>query len=198
MVCRGHVFLLVPSCESRRTGRPELQLPLPHCRSPQASGTGLSSGPGPRQPRAEHTIQVLQGALGRSSAPGSWPPRALPLEGPAGLRQPVRQRPGSLGERSLEGNSVSRPPPPLLVITLGDLGSAVPDASEEHLLSSCQKRLESLLGAGHDPTGGLPLPEQIPQESSLSHSVLVFLGLPGVSAHPSSWLRSPRHEMAGF
>ena len=116
---------------------------------PRASGRGPGSGLGPRQPRGGHTGRVLrefwEGLL----------PLVRGLLGPcpwrdAGLGQPGMQRPGSLGERSLEGNSVSRPPSPLLVITLGHLGSALPDSSEEHLLSSCQTRLGAFLGAWHD------------------------------------------------
>ena len=68
---------------------------------PRASGRGPGSGLGPGQPRGGHTGRVLRGVLGRSSAPGSWPPRALPLEGRrawaarhAEAREPWREKPG--------------------------------------------------------------------------------------------------------
>lgn len=149
MVCQGRVFLLLPSCESRRTSLPEPQLPLLHCPSRGPPGGGRAQDWGPGSP--------AEGTLGGSC--GEFWEGLLPLVrgllGPcpwrdAGLGQQGMQRPGSLGERSLEGNSVSRPPSPLLVITLGHLGSALPDSSEEHLLSSCQTRLGAFLGAWHD------------------------------------------------
>ena len=149
MVCQGRVFLVLLSCESRRTSLPELQLPLLHCPSHGPLGGGRVRDWGPGSP--------AEGTLGGSC--GEFWEGLLPLVhgllGPcpwrdAGLGQPGRQRPGSLGERSLGGNSVSRPPSPLLVITLGHLGSALPDSSEEHLLSSCQTRLGAFLGAWHD------------------------------------------------